>query len=77
MTLVPANAAVARSAVALLLRGTEAHQVAGELFAGGFDPVIVEDARELREVLGEKALGAKERREEEKIDALIQAAEKK
>ena len=51
MTLVPSSAAVARSAVALLLRRTEADQVAAELFAGGFDPVVVDDARELRELL--------------------------
>ncbi len=50
MTLVPAPAA-APSAVALLLPRTEAEQVAAELEAGGFDAFVVEDARELRELL--------------------------
>jgi pilus assembly protein CpaE len=51
VTLVPASSAVTRSAVALLLRGAEADQVAAELFAGGFEPVVVDDARELRDLL--------------------------
>jgi pilus assembly protein CpaE len=51
VTLVPSSGAPARSAVALLLRPAEAEQVAADLAAGGFDPVMVEDARELRDLL--------------------------
>ena len=53
MTLVPSSRAVARtrSAVAILLPKAERDPVAAELHAGGFEPIVLEDVRELRELL--------------------------
>ena len=53
MTLVPSAAALSRtrSAVAVLLPRAEQDLVAAQLHAGGFDPIVLEDVRELRDLL--------------------------